>query len=85
MKTEVGGVFLLKKLPVIGLVFSLLCLQLSSAEPGVPGVETFLPTAQQTVVVNTFEAVEMEKLHIRKEVGKLSKDDADFLEAVPKC
>jgi len=42
------------------------------------------PSVSQTVVTNSFEPVEMEKLRIAKEVGKLSVDDADFNEAVAK-
>ena len=42
------------------------------------------PSVSQTVVTNSFESVEMEKLRIAKEVGKLSVDDADFNEAVAK-
>jgi hypothetical protein len=42
------------------------------------------PPVSQTVMTNSFESVEMEKLRIAKEVGKLSVDDADFNEAVVK-
>ena len=43
-----------------------------------------VPSVSQTVVTNSFESVEMEKLRIAKEVGKLSVDDADFNESVAK-
>ena len=43
-----------------------------------------VPPVSQTVMTNSFESVEMEKLRIAKEVGKLSVDDADFNEAVVK-
>ena len=51
--------------------------------PVAPGIPVTL-TVPQTVVMNSFETVEMEKLRIAKEVGKLAKDDADFEEAVIK-
>ena len=43
-----------------------------------------LPAVPQTIATNSFESVEMEKLRIAKEVGKLSLDDADFNESVAK-
>jgi len=42
------------------------------------------PSVSQTVVSNSFESVEMEKLRLAKEIGKISKDDADFEAAVLK-
>lgn len=59
---------------------------LFSAEPAPAQVLSSQPplASSQTVVTNSFESVEMEKLRIVKEVGKLSVDDADFDAAVVK-
>lgn len=56
----------------------------SSTCQAIEGSKTDIPSISQTVVTNSFESVEMEKLRISKEVGKLSLDDADFSEAVAK-
>jgi len=57
---------------------------LSFAQTPVAPVLPSTFTGPQTVAMNSFESVEMEKLRIAKEVGKLAKDDADFEEAVIK-
>ena len=79
------------KLPVI-YRFSIWCVAFyglhsaslfSATQPPAPPLTAQgTPPVSQTFVSNSFESVELEKLRIAKEVGKLSKDDVDFNEAV---
>jgi tetratricopeptide (TPR) repeat protein len=45
---------------------------------------SMIATPPASVVVNSFESVEMEKLRIAKEVGKLEREEAEFKEGVLK-
>ena len=72
-------------------IFCLICLAnmdslrtLSAAENTVHVGPDVYTVPGNTYVTNSFESVEMEKLRIAKEVGKLAKDDADFDESVIK-
>jgi tetratricopeptide (TPR) repeat protein len=57
----------------------LLAADLPPANPG-----TMIATPPGSVVVNSFESVEMEKLRMAKEVGKLEREEAEFKEGVIK-
>lgn len=57
----------------------LLAADLHPANPG-----TMIASPPGSVVVNSFESVEMEKLRMAKEVGKLEREEAEFKEGVIK-
>jgi hypothetical protein len=89
--TECQGISKIR--PIFSLVvgnFSHLGLFVLILLPGVERTFSQDPVPSQifpqgtVVTTNSFESVEMEKLRLAREVGKLSKDDADFQESMAK-
>ena len=64
---------------IASLAHTLLAVDPTTANPG-----SVIATPPGSVVVNSFESVEMEKLRIAKEAGKLTQEEAEYKEGVLK-